>query len=183
MQRWQWAGIAAVLAVAVVAGVWFGGRPPQPPPVVVSVAATASEPRGGVTVHVAGAVARPGLVDLASGSRIADALAAAGGALPTADVSALNLAAPVRDGEQIAVPVRGEAAVGGAAVAADGRVRLNTASVADLEQLPGIGPVTAQRIVALREERGPYATVEDLLDVPGIGEGKLAALRDAVIVP
>jgi competence protein ComEA len=94
----------------------------------------------------------------------------------------VNLAAPLADGQQLSVPrvsADGEAA----AVAGDGRVRLNLAGVEELETLPGVGPVLAERIVAYRQEHGPFAVVEDLLDVPGIGEGKLAALRDAVLVP
>ncbi len=141
-------------------------------------------PRPGMTtltVHVSGAVAAPGLVSLPSGSRVADAVVAAGGALPGADLAALNLAAPLADGQQLVVPVA--SADGVAVVAADGRVRINTADAADLEGLPGVGPVLAERIVAHRDAHGPFTTVEDLLAVPGIGEAKLAAMRDRVIVP
>ncbi len=183
MERWQWAAVAAVLAIALGAGAWFGGRPPTPPPVAIETDASPPPAAATVTVHVSGAVARAGLVDLAPGSRVADALAAAGGALPSAEIAGLNLAAPVSDGQQIAVPVRGGGADRPAAVASDGRIRINSATASEIEQLPGVGPVTAERIVTHREEHGPFVVVEDLLDVPGIGEGKLAALRDAVIVP
>ena len=181
MQRWQLAGIVVVLGVALGAGAWFGGRPPQAPPVAIATGG-ASPPAGGdtMTVHVAGAVVTPGLVEIAPGSRVADALSVAGGALAVADLAQLNLAAPVRDGEQIVVPVRGDEA---GVPDADGRVRINTATAAELETLPGVGSVTAARIVAHRAEHGAFSVVEDLLDVPGIGEGKLAGLRDAVIVP
>ena len=134
-----------------------------------------------MTVHVSGAVAEPGLVSLQSGSRVADAVVAAGGALPGADLGSLNLAAPLVDGQQLVVPYL--VPTNGVPVASDGRVRINTADAAALEGLPGVGPVLAQRIVAHRDAHGPFATVEDLLDVPGIGESKLAALRDSVIVP
>lgn len=135
---------------------------------------------GTITVHVSGAVAAPGLVSLPAGARVADAVVAAGGALPGAGLAALNLAAPIVDGQQLVVPHASDA---GAAVAADGRVRINTADTVALQTLPGVGPVLAERIVAHRDTHGPFRIVEDLLDVPGIGESKLAALRDSVIVP
>ena len=181
MERRHWIGVGAVLAVAALAGAWFGGRPPQPPPVEVVPAGTEAA-AGRVTVHVSGAVARSGLVALAAGSLVADAVAAAGGATPAADLTAINLAGPVRDGDHLVVPVRGaDGGMPGHTV--DGRIRVNSASALELERLPGVGSVTAGRIIAHREEHGPCKVVEDLLDVPGIGEGKLAAMRDAVIVP
>ena len=114
-------------------------------------------------------------------ARVADAIVAAGGATDDAELGALNLAAAVGDGSRLVVPSRSEALLG--AVAGDGLVRLNAATAADLEGLPGVGPVLAQRIVAHRSDYGPFEAVEDLLDVPGIGEAKLAAIRDLVIVP
>jgi competence protein ComEA len=99
----------------------------------------------------------------------------------------VNLAAPLRDGEQVVIPglVSGQPAPGGGSSAtdADGRVRINLATAVELETLPGVGPVLAGRIIEFREEHGPFGTVEDLLDVPGIGEAKLASLRDHMIVP
>jgi competence protein ComEA len=145
------------------------------------------ETSGEITVHVAGAVRRPGLVRVRHQARVADAVAAAGGAAPQADLSGLNLAAPLGDGDQVVVPLRGDSGGGTAGVGGrpndDGRVRINTATEQELEQIPGVGPVLAGRIAAHREQYGPFAVVEDLLDVPGIGEAKLAALRDAVVVP
>jgi len=172
------ASAGVVLAAVVAAGMWAFTPPPDPPPLVQSSPAV-----GAVTVHVSGAVAAPGLVSVSRGSRVADAVAAAGGALPGADLRSLNLAAPVSDGQQLVVPERVDVAVDGAAVASDGRVRVNTADITALETLPGVGPVLAERIAAYRDQHGPFGAVEDLLDVPGIGEGKLAALRDAVLVP
>ncbi len=175
---------AIALLLALGSGIWFGGRPEEPPPLIVTRSADehAGTPAATITVHVSGAVARPGLVDLADGSRVADALAAAGGVLASADLSALNLAAPAGDGTLIVVP-RAGTADGPAPAAGDGRVRLNLAGVDEMATLPGIGPVLAQRIVDYRDEYGPFDVVEDLLDVPGIGEAKLAMLRDAVVVP
>lgn len=152
---------------------------PEPPPLIVDESAD-SVVGEAVTVHVAGAVVNPGLVIVAPGSRVADAVAAAGGAAPDAALGSVNLATPLRDGDQVLIPH-----VGGPQVAAvgDGRLSLNRATASELETLPGVGPVTAQRIVAHREANGPFSTVEDLLDVTGIGEAKLAAIRDAVVVP
>jgi competence protein ComEA len=126
----------------------------------------------------------PGLVEISPGARVADALAAAGGSTGEADLGSLNLAAPVRDGDQIIVssvpPTGGRAS---ATPGADGLVRINTAAAEDLEALPGVGPVLAQRIVEYRDTHGPFGEVEDLLDVPGIGESKLAAMREAIALP
>lgn len=134
-----------------------------------------------ITVHVAGAVRSPGVVEIAADSRVGNAIAAAGGALPEADLTRVNLAAPLADGQQLVVPAAlGE---GLPSAAADGRVRLNLADATELETLPGVGPVLAARIIAYREQNGPFAVVEDLLEVAGIGEAKLAALREAVLVP
>ena len=171
------ASAVAVVAAVVVAGMWAFAPPPTPPPLVQS--GTVAE---AITVHVSGAVAAPGLFSVARGARVADAVAAAGGVLPEADLHRLNLAAPVSDGQQLVVPeVPEEGGAGG--MAGDGRVRVNAADASEMEALPGVGPVLAARIVAHREQHGPFGTVEDLLEVPGIGEGKLAALRDAVLVP
>lgn len=179
---------AVVLVLAGAAGIWFG-RPasaPLPPMPVGSVTlppppstALADET---VTVYVSGAVAAPGLVHVRTESRVADVIAAAGGALPRADLNAVNLAAPVLDGQHVSVPERGRH-VAAENVTSDGKVAINQAGVEDLQRLPGVGPVLAEKIYAYREAHGPFRVVEDLLDVPGIGEGKLAALRDAVVVP
>jgi competence protein ComEA len=135
-----------------------------------------------VVVSVVGLVARPGLVTLPPGSRVADAITAAGGLLPKADPATVNLAAVVSDGQQIAVGVAGAPpgpAGPSAAPAAGGKLDLNTATAAELDALPGIGPVLAQRIVDHRTQHGPFRSVDELDDVPGIGPaifGELAAL-------
>jgi competence protein ComEA len=114
---------------------------------------------------------------------VADAVAAAGGLLPGARADLINLAAPVTDGEQVVVPGPGKDVPATAAESPDGKVLLNSATAAELDALPGVGPVIAGRIVSYRDENGPFQSVEDLLDVPGIGEAKLADLRDRVQVP
>ena len=169
--------LAAVGAVALAAAaVWMGDGPGPPPLVGVADPVSPTE----VTIHVSGAVVRPGLVTVAEGSRVADAIVAAGGATADADLSALNLAGPVGDGQMLSVPTYGaESPTAGA----DGTIRINTADVGQMQDLPGVGPVLAARIVAHRDTNGPFVSVEDLLDVSGIGEGKLAALRDSVQVP
>jgi competence protein ComEA len=137
-----------------------------------------------VYVHVFGAVVRPGLYRLDDGARVVDVIASAGGLAPDADESAVNLARRVSDGEQLRVPVVGEAlATGGAApgVASDGRVNLNTADVSALDTLPRVGPAIAERIIQWREDNGPFTSVDDL-SVPGIGDKMLASLRDLVTV-
>lgn len=152
-----------------------------------------------VVVHVAGAVVRPGVVQLAAGSRVVDALAAAGGATLDADVNRLNLAAKLIDGQRIAVPTFGEVAgpapvdAGGDAPAggsgastgtptAENPLDLNTATATDLEALPGIGPSLAQAIIAERTKRGGFESVNDLRSVRGIGDGRFADLKDFVHV-
>lgn len=133
-----------------------------------------------IEVHVAGWVESPGVVRLPEGSIVADAVAAAGGFRPGASADAVNLAARLSDGEQVMVGGPGETAP---EASSDGRVDINRASASELESLPGVGPVLAERIVAYREANGPFHEVEDLLDVPGIGESKLASMRDRILAP
>jgi competence protein ComEA len=175
LNRRQWILAALVVGVAGFVGWWFGDPPDPPPPIRVAGQTSGA----GITVHVAGEVDRPGLVTVAAGARVADAVEAAGGLLASADASTLNLAAPLADGQQVVVRPRGP----GPATSVGSGVHLNSASAGELEEIPGVGPVLAARIVDHRTEHGPFATVEDLLDVAGIGEAKLAALRDAVVVP
>jgi competence protein ComEA len=145
-----------------------------------------AEPAPRLIVHVVGAVRRPGLYRLAHGSRIADALRRAGGATRRADLSLVNLAAPVSDGTQVVVPRRVAAGATGdgggtpAAGAAGGPVHLNTATVEQLDELPGVGPVTAQKIVDWREQHGAFSSVDDLDAIPGIGPARLEQLRELV---
>jgi len=137
---------------------------------------------GTLYVHVAGAVAAPGLYLLDPGARVADALAAAGGFTEPAERAAVNLARRLVDGEQILVPEQGAAVapVGSGPAAVGGVVSLSTATAAQLEELPEIGPATAAKIVAYREEHGPFTSVDQLLEVPGVGEKTLEAFREQV---
>ncbi len=179
-----------------------------------SAAASAEEaPAEVLTVHVAGAVARPGVYCLPAGSRVVDAVNAAGGPTAAADPNAVNLARPLADGERFYLPTRaevkslgpgsvtwpgaasgqagasgvgpsgpGDLLVSGGAGGARGKVDLNSATLAELDSLPGIGPTLAARIVQYRTENGPFASPEELLNVSGIGEKKLAEIRDLVTV-
>ncbi|GGM53360.1 DNA-binding protein [Longimycelium tulufanense] len=144
-----------------------------------------------MVVSVVGRVHRPGLLTLREGARVAEALDAAGGLLPDTDTTGLNLARKLADGEQVhvGIPVPGGMAADGGVLAADGptgettgKINLNTASVQQLDELPGVGPVTAQRIVDRRTRNGPFRNVEQLREVEGIGETRLARLRELVTV-
>src|SRR5215218_1128194 len=180
----------ALLGLAVLAVV-YAGRDGGADGAVPRAGAPALEVRGAkesgaLVVHVAGAVRRPGVYRLRQGARVAEAVRRAGGARRRADLGAVNLAAELQDGRQVLVPVR---APGGGAVAAAGEgtapgvpLDLNTATVEQLDELDGIGPATAQQIVAYREAHGGFGSVEELDQVPGIGETRLAALRDKVRV-
>ncbi len=135
-----------------------------------------------IYVHILGQVAQPGLYALRDGDRGVDIVAAAGGFTAEADPAGINLARFLTDGEQIYVPAVGEPAAGPSGGSGDTTVNLNTADAAALDTLPRIGPALADRILAWREKNGPFASVEDLLDVPGIGDAILDGLRDLVSV-
>ena len=190
---------AAVVAVLGLLALTWSDRP-RPTPVAASspvsspgepadastaAAGTPTPSAGTVVVSVVGRVARPGLVTLPEGSRVADAVEAAGGLLTGTDPSAVNLAAPLADGQQVAVGVPGAGPPPGPAgrpAVSGGPVDLNSAGVAELEALPGVGPVLAQRIVDHREQHGPFRAVDDLQDVAGIGPAIFDGLADAVTV-
>jgi competence protein ComEA len=156
------------------------------PVVPTGTVAAASSAAKAVVVDVVGAVRRPGLYRLTEGARIADALDRAGGATPRAQLELVNLAAPIADGEQIVVPKRGAAvptAAGGSGTASGtpaGPVHLNTATLEQLDALPGVGPVTAQKILDYRQEHGAFGSVDELDAIPGIGPARLGQLRDLV---
>lgn len=172
-------GVAVAIVVAGVA--WFGtGSDPVPTAMSADTTASSNSDRETMTVHVSGAVVEPGLVALSVSARVADAVQAAGGVASDADLSAINLAAPISDGDLIVVPRVGESM--GQAGSPRG-VDLNRATATELEALPGVGPVLAERIVSFRDQNGPFATVEDLLGVPGIGEAKLRQMRSAIARP
>ena len=186
--------VLCLLALAAAAVVWVRAQPrPEPAPLGVhgGQALAGSPPERSLAVHVAGQVRRAGLVELPPGSRVADALRAAGGPLPGADLDAVNLARKLADGEQVRVPARGEAPAGAAAPplpgaagsppAPGGLVNLNTATLAELEALPGVGQVTAERIIAYRTAH-PFTSVEELRQVEGIGERRYETLKGLVTV-
>jgi competence protein ComEA len=196
----------AALGLAVVLG-WRVLAPPAPPPEmqvpfaqpapnnselpsdpVATVSPAEPDAEGEVVVDVAGAVLTPGVHHLEAGARVVDAVDAAGGLAPDADAARVNLAALLVDGQQVYVARVGEvppvaAHSGGASATGPAPpVDLNTASASELEELPGIGPTTAEAIVDHRERNGPFSSVDDLLDVRGIGDAKLEQLRDRVTV-
>lgn len=217
--------LGAVALIAVLVTAWSLLRddtPPVsavnlPPVAAVSSAApiTTAAPEGPVVVSIVGLVTTPGVVTLAPGARVADALAAAGGALARADTTGLNMARPLADGEQVVVGIAaasgqrsmlgssvgpGDLAAAPAATSAapgrptapgkrpaaapkpDGPVNLNTATVEELDTLPGVGPVTAEAIIAWRDAHGAFTTVDQLAEVDGIGAARLARLREHVRV-
>jgi competence protein ComEA len=183
----------ALLAVAIGVSQLRGARGEDvaAPPGAATIALEDGAAGGGgrLVIHVAGAVRRPGVYELRSGARVDDAVQRAGGATRRADLGGLNLAAQLEDGRQVLVPERarpgGRAApgpAGGVAAApAPGQpVNLNTATLEQLDTLSGIGPLTAQKILEFREERGGFGSIDELGEIPGIGDKRLASLREEV---
>lgn len=182
--------LLVVLAVLALGGRFLVGaiagpdRAVEEPVLALDATSVADEPTRTVVVHVVGAVRRPGLYELPEGSRVDDAIRKAGGARGRADLGLVNLAAPVADGQQILVPR--QASIGappvevGAAQAPSGPVSLNSATLEQLDELPGIGPVTAEKILAYREEHGAFQSIDELDAVPGIGPARLEELRQLV---
>jgi competence protein ComEA len=185
--------VAAVGVVALAVVAWLVLRePPGPPPEEAlpraHPAAATSITSADVVVHAAGAVRSPGLYHLPVGARVDDLLRAAGGATTDADLDRINLAAPLTDGSRVYVPRVGEAAPpvasggSGADASSSGPLDLNTATLEQLDALPGVGPATAKAIIDARSKRGRFTSVDDLLSVRGIGPAKLEAIRDLVSV-
>lgn len=178
------AGVAVLLVVLVLAGRFLlgaGSASSSDAGVALGAEPIRAAPTPPVVVHVVGAVQLPGLYRLARGKRVADAVARAGGATAKADLSLINLAALVSDGQQVVVPARappGSAPAAGEA--AGGPVHLNSATVEQLDTLPGVGPVTAQKIVDYREKHGAFSSVRELDAIPGIGPARLEQLTELV---
>lgn len=193
LSRGEIAGLIVVLvAVLGGAGLWYARSLPKPVTIAEAGPGAAqqvsSSPSPSVTliVDVAGAVRQPGVYEFAEGDRVIDAIERAGGSLAKADLSLLNLAAPLADGTQILVPKAGPAGVGVPAGSmpgsTSGLININSASETELETLSGIGEVLAATIVEYRTQNGPFASVEDLMDVSGIGPATLDEIRDQVTV-
>lgn len=154
---------------------------PKATPDIADTSSTTAAPTE-LRVHAAGAVVQPGVVTVPRGARVSDVVAAAGGPSPDADLDQVNLAAPVADGERVYVPHHGEVGVAattasGATKTADAIVNINQADETRLESLPGVGPATAKAIVDYRNEHGRFRSVDDLLNVRGIGPSKLSQIK------
>ena len=182
--------IGILVGLLLAGGIWLGTRAPQGESIELRPAPT-PEP---IRVHVAGAVVRPGVYSLEEDSRVEDAVDAAGGFVAEADKNALNLAARLEDGERLDIPyVAGyepEEEEGFVVVsegtpsllAGDELVNINTASLEELDKLPGIGQTTAQKIIDYREENGPFVSIEEIVNVPGIGPATFEEIRDLITV-
>lgn len=175
-----------LLAVLALAGSYALRRDdPAQAPLRAAVLAAEPSPARRLVVHVVGAVREPGLYKLREGSRVDDAIQRAGGPKPKAALELVNLASPVADGQQVVVPLRGSGGATvpgspGAAGATGGVVHLNSATLEELDTLPGVGPVTAQKILDYRTANGAFSSVDELDAVPGIGPATLEELRPLV---
>jgi competence protein ComEA len=180
--------LVVCIAVLALVGKRIAAQGTARAPAAQAVELTESSATGGaesgprLVVYVVGAVRRAGLVRLSEGARVADALERAGGPSRRADLTLVNLAAPVADGQQIVVPARTAAGAGGTTAAAGSaaKVSLASATIEQLDALPGIGPVTAQKILDWRQSHGPLRSVDDLDAIPGIGPARVEQLRDLV---
>lgn len=192
--------LLGVMAGFVLAGVLiFVSRAPAGQPIALRPAPT----KAPIAVHVIGAVPRPGLYEFAEGARVQDAIDAAGGLLSTANVNAINLAALLGDGQQLSVPYQsGQEPVGEvstlelpgsfdnndsaseeSSLSADGElININTAALDELDGLPGIGPTIAQRIIDYRTENGPFSTIDEIMDVSGVGPATFDEIKDLITV-
>lgn len=194
LSRAELIALVAVVGVTVAgAGFWYVRSLPAPVQVrsgpsgaLVAAPTASASPATVILVDVAGWVRRPGVYEFAEGARVIDAIDAAGGARPGAVLSSLNLAAPLVDGTQVLVPKESQSAptteTETGTSGATGLVNVNSATNAELETLPGIGEVIAQAIVDHRTENGPFTSVEQLVDVSGIGDATLENIRELVTV-
>ena len=177
-------GVLFGLFIAVL--VWVVARNPSGQAVTLRPVPTEKP----LVVHITGAVPRPGVYALAQGSRVQDAISAAGGFLAEAEKTGINLARALEDGEQLDIPyVEGaspvileEPAATEAPVVSTELININFASQVELESLPGIGPTTAQKIIQYREQNGPFITTEDIINVPGIGPGTYERIKDLITI-
>jgi competence protein ComEA len=199
LSRSELVGLGAIVAVTLGGiALWYTRSLPKPVAVQASPAAAVGDDASAssspspvpILVDVAGWVRRPGVYEFTPGQRVIDAVDEAGGARPGADLTSLNLAAPLTDGTQILVPKEGAVTAGGGAAtaipgassSADALINVNTASATELEELDGVGEVIAAAIVDYRTENGPFTSVDELEDVSGIGPSTMEGIRDSVTV-
>lgn len=196
---WSLLGIGLFLGLTLGVGGLTLMKQVQPAPIIIQPAPTQAPPEptatpGPIRVHVNGQVTHPDVYSLPPGSIGQDAIAAAGGFTAVANTAVINLAQPLQDGWQIYVPAEGEEAPSpllmsqqqlagqGDGGQSGGLVNINSAGLSELDALPGIGPSTAQNIISHREANGPFATIESLMDVTGIGPAKFETIREAITV-
>lgn len=190
---WQIAAIGVLVVLLLIGGgILYLKSQPEPVVTVKEISEKAPEPKSEpkkLMVHIAGAVVRPGVYELPEGKRVIDAVNIAGGGAGEADLDALNLAAKLIDGQKIYVPKKGEGPIQGSAPTGVGEaasneapLNLNTATLEQLDALPGIGPVLAQRIIDWRTEHQRFIKVEQLLEVEGIGEKKFKQIKEKVTI-
>lgn len=180
--------ILALLAALLIAGIaWRIWQPPgqaNMTPVETETESTRQEAEPElITVHLVGAVSRPGVYRLAAGARVHQLLELAGGPAADADLEAVNLARPLSDGEQVQIYRLGEAVEGGSGSGSGtGKININRASAAELETLPGIGPTRAKNIVEHRDKYGYFKDINEIMDVSGIGEGIFSTIEDLITI-
>jgi competence protein ComEA len=176
------AGALLLAIVLVFAGRHLVGAGTASQAAPVAAAPIRADSGPALIVHVVGAVHRPGLYRFSGRSRVADAVARAGGATRRADLTLINLAAPLADGTQVVVPVKAPASAtgssAGSGAAPQGPVHLNVATLEQLDSLPGVGPVTAQKILDYRQKHGAFSSLDELDAIPGIGPARIEQLRD-----
>lgn len=181
--------LCSMVSLVVGGVIGYFSHPQNAPPVIVSTPVQPSSPTPApLRVHVSGAVLNPDVYTLPPGSIVRDAVMAAGGPAPDADLEHINLAVELKDQQQVRVPRKGEEATAGSEASSgssgesSGLININTATAAQLETLPRIGPAMAQRIVEYREANGPFKTIEELQNVPGIGPATFNGLKDLITV-
>jgi len=173
MKTFLYIALGVLIGLLAAGVIWLAASQPRGEAVTLLPSPTARS----VTVYVSGAVATPGVYTLPEGSRVTNVIQSAGGFLPNAEQEGINLAAMLQDGQQLDIPVRSaESHVSG------GRININTATVEELDTLPGIGPTTAQNIFNYRLEHGPFQSIQDIQNVPGIGPVTYDAIKDLIMV-